>query len=80
MPTRMWNYDKPHRCPECHRIWTYRDDFDVNGVKPRWWKTYTCVPCGTRFSGRRAIGRVVLWRLRFRLWHMYRELKWRMAR
>lgn len=51
----MWNYDKPHRCPECHEVWTWRVpvwEYDtLDGAIPRWWKIYTCKGCGTRFTG-----------------------------
>lgn len=70
--TRMWNYDKPHRCPECHYIWTAQVpvwEYDtLDGVTPRWWKTYTCRNCGTTFTGRWA------W------WPKYtRHLKWKIG-
>lgn len=52
MRVRNWNYDKPHRCPECHAIWTYQTKDDNYGITPRWWRTYTCKSCGAVFSGR----------------------------
>lgn len=58
--TRTWNYDKPHRCPECHTIWTYADKY--NNLLPRWWRTYDCFHCGAVFSGRWA------WAERWRDW------------
>lgn len=76
----MWNYDKPHRCPECHRTWVYRDIWDNYGVAPRWWKTYRCQYCGTKFTGRWAWWPKHYYGAKFRLWYLYRELKWRMAR
>lgn len=82
--TQMWNYDKPHRCPECHRNWTCQYPVcewdDLDGVIPRWWKTYTCRACGAKFTGRWAWWPKTYYRAKFRLWYLYRELKWRMAR
>lgn len=34
------NGDKPHRCPECHRI------PDSARPRARWWRTHTCNYCG----------------------------------
>lgn len=53
MRVRNWNYDKPHRCPECHAVWTWSAEYDSD-MTPRWWRTYVCYRCGTEFSGRRA--------------------------
>lgn len=55
-----WNYDKPHRCPECHSVWTWQAPLE--GIDPKWWKTYTCKSCGAVFSGRWA------WAERWRDW------------
>jgi hypothetical protein len=41
-PTR-WNFDKPHRCPECHAI-------AVDLERPKSWRIYTCCRCTTRFT------------------------------
>lgn len=41
-PVYPYNYDKPHRCPECHAI-----------TDPRRlckWFVVTCCRCGTRFT------------------------------
>jgi hypothetical protein len=78
----MWNYDKPHRCPECHNSWVYHTYYRTGKVPatPKWWKTYTCPICNTRFTGRWAWFPKTYCTIRFRLWYLYRELKWRMAR
>ncbi len=74
----MWNYDKPHRCPECHSsAWTYDGEWQPR--KMQWWKTYTC-PCGARFTGRWAWWPKTYYRVKFAIWRAYRELKWRMTR
>ena len=39
------NSDKPHRCPECHRI---TDHAHLSG-RARWWRTYTCSACRLRW-------------------------------
>lgn len=51
---QSWNYDKPHRCPECHAIWVYGPDYSPGqeSITPRWWRTYRCYRCGTQFTGR----------------------------
>jgi len=41
--TARWNFDKPHRCPDCHAI-----AIDLERPKP--WRIYTCCRCGTRFT------------------------------
>lgn len=81
---RMWNYDKPHRCPECHSIWTYQYpvwEYDtLDGVVPRWWKTYTCQRCGAKFTGRWAWVPQMYYRTLVRSRYLYHELKWRLTR
>lgn len=72
--TQMWNYDKPHRCPECHDIWTAQApvwEYDtLDGVTPRWWKTYTCRNCGCKFTGRWA------WFPKMRDLYVHRIINW----
>lgn len=77
--TLRWNYDKPHRCPECHTIWTYGEKYSPSegwekgeSLNPRWWKTYDCYHCGAVFSGRWS------WfeRIRDRLRLLNRRRKW----
>ena len=48
---RQWNSDKPHRCPQCHRVWTYVLFAPDGRSKPQWWKIYKCPYCQTKFSG-----------------------------
>lgn len=72
----MWDWDKPHRCPECHYVWVREYGLE----RGHWWLTYQCHQCGTRFTGRWAWWPKTYYSARFRLWHWYRELKWRMAR
>lgn len=76
----MWNYDKPHRCPECHSIWTFRDVWDNYGITPRWWKTYSCQYCSAKFTGRWAWFASTRDRMRGKINYLIRELKWRMTR
>ncbi|QAU06654.1 hypothetical protein SEA_WILLIAMBOONE_154 [Gordonia phage WilliamBoone] len=60
-----WNDDKPHRCPNCHRVWNW--DFRLDhflswrwGGYTRhehymfhrhWWRVNKCEYCGCRFAG-----------------------------
>jgi hypothetical protein len=40
---RYWNFDKRHRCPNCHTI--------VDTGKPdRWWIVRECCRCGVLFT------------------------------
>lgn len=50
---QRWNYDKKHRCPECHAIWVYGPKYEAwaEKRKPRWWRIYNCYRCGARFAG-----------------------------
>ncbi len=41
--TVKWNADKPHRCPNCHRVVDW-------GKPPRKWRRYTCPYCGCKFA------------------------------
>lgn len=77
---QTWNYDKPHRCPGCSQIWVYKDEWDLYGVRPRWWKTYTCQYCETVFTGLWAWFPETYYRIKFRVWFLYRDYKWRMKR
>jgi hypothetical protein len=43
MTATRWNYDKPHRCPECHAI-------TIDLEAPRSWRVYTCCRCSCRFA------------------------------
>lgn len=78
----MWNYDKPHRCPECHYIWTYQVDWYGREwySTPRWWKTNTCAHCGAVFTGRWAWFAKTRDRMRSKINYLIRELKWRITR
>lgn len=43
MKTVYWNFDKPHRCPECHTV--------VDAGRPTARAAvYECCACGTRFA------------------------------
>lgn len=73
-----WNYDKPHRCPQCHGIWTYALYYQMIDERPKWWRTYMCVYCGAVFSGRWAWAE--RWRDKARGKANYWRRKWRRRR
>ena len=43
----FWNWDKPHRCPECHTIVT---DGGARDLRDTWNALYECCRCGTLFA------------------------------
>lgn len=50
---RRWNYDKKHRCPQCHAIWVYAPKYEAwaEKRKPHYWPIHDCYACGARFAG-----------------------------
>lgn len=53
------NWDKPHRCPECHRI---SDEFRQSDRRYPW-LIGTCPDCGVKWSYLQARLRLLLYRL-----------------
>lgn len=74
---RQWNADKPHRCPGCHRVWTWLPD-GTELSRPRWWRRNECTYCGLTFAGwgwEHAVWRDIP--LVFDLGIWWRNLKWK---
>lgn len=42
-PVQRWEWDKPHRCPECYAV-------AIDLERPKSYKIYTCCQCSARFT------------------------------